>query len=694
MDLVDRVDAWLALVARRTVLFGFGWARGRAKRLLKRPEKDPILDRAPEVGCEAGGMEGRIRLMSRHGLRFSFCLLWTMVASLLQAQTPNRSDVPAAMRSCLACHRSEVAEFLRHAMSRSLGEAGKATPGSVTNPDSGNLYEVVLKGSKAEVVTRFPSGGTLIQPIVGRIGAGIFDTSWVTAEIDPLTLAPSGRLFFAPVETLTGRGLALSPFELHPASAGPSFALTGACLECHTDTSPEALSQAGVNPGKDHLYPSNSLGANAFGELAAIGCEACHGDTRQHLRVMLGQVKPVKGVIGLKRLSQLPAAEQRDVCSRCHLQGDVRFTLNESADPETPLPGRLPVLVAATDPDDHRFVGQMERLVLSACFRASPEMTCNTCHLPHTGARAQGRASFDAACRKCHGSLPASAHKQGAGKLEGGCVECHMRRSQPFDLPHIQTSDHFIRRTVPPATTGLAHRSYADRDGKLKIFDDARSWPGLEGSPTSLPELFQSAVGGRWKAGVLAMGYVALGRPQDAASGFNQFPAPGTREARRPSAPAGLTSLETSPLFHHLRADFLEKTGHPQEALQAYSDCLMLEPKRAGARMSRARLRFQTGDLLGALEDTQVLIANHPQAEQPWDLRATIALGKQRLDLAAAALAKSTQLSPSNASAWHLLGKLRLKLGQVAQAKEALQRAYLLDPKREGLAADLEQASQ
>lgn len=83
---------------------------------------------------------------------------------------------------------------------------------------------------------------------MGRIGAGIFDASWVTAEIDGESGEATSRLFFAPVETLPGRGMELAPFELHSGSPGPGFALTESCLTCHTTDDLNRLPGASLFP--------------------------------------------------------------------------------------------------------------------------------------------------------------------------------------------------------------------------------------------------------------------------------------------------------------------------------------------------------------------------------------------------------------------------------------------------------------
>jgi hypothetical protein len=125
-------------------------------------------------------------------------------------------------------------------MSRSIGPAGTVTPGMVTNPANKRRYEIAADTAGALLTATDSDGGTRRQRIVGRIGAGIFDTSWVAAEIDSGRGITTSRLFFAPVETVTGHGLQLSPFELHANSPGVDLALTNKLPDVSHDRSAAA----------------------------------------------------------------------------------------------------------------------------------------------------------------------------------------------------------------------------------------------------------------------------------------------------------------------------------------------------------------------------------------------------------------------------------------------------------------------
>jgi predicted CXXCH cytochrome family protein len=558
---------------------------------------------------------------------------------------------------CATCHAAIVEKYRQHGMSRSVGAAGEVPTGSVTNPLTKARYDIASNDGAFWLTGTTAEGGRRRQRVVGRIGAGIFDTSWATTEVDAATGVPTGRLFFAPVETLTESGLQLAPFEGHERSPGLDMPLTVDCLTCHTLDRPGG----GATP-----FPAHQLGADAFASLRPLSCSACHGNVDRHAEIMSGRAKTSGEGLGLARLGRLDAAVQRDICARCHLQGDARIDLAAGApDRSRPLAAQIPVLVPRRTQTDFRFVSQSERLVLSACFNGSPAMTCTTCHDPHSGARAQGVQSFERACISCHQQLPSHT----AANATAGCISCHMRKSQPFDLPHVRTADHFIRRRIEPPQDNLPHRQFAEREGELMLFDAARLEPQLK-----------TAAGRRWLGGVMAMGLLTMGRFEEAARHLEAFPAPGSPAARTASAPPGFAPLETSAAFHTVRGFVLMSRGKIDAATAAFSDAIAIDPNAADARLARARLRLDAGDIRSAGLDTEAVIRTYPQAEQPWDLRIEIAQRTGRPDLALSAADASTRLWPSNPRTWAIVAALAGPRGEPERARQALERARQLDP--------------
>jgi tetratricopeptide (TPR) repeat protein len=305
---------------------------------------------------------------------------------------------------------------------------------------------------------------------------------------------------------------------------------------------------------------------------------------------------------------------------------------------------------------------------------------------------AQGTASFDARCLSCHETPDATCSrgpdlevKDVTGeeaRTPEGCVDCHVRRSQPFDLPALRTADHWIRRRPPPPKT-MPMRFFADPDGALTVYDDGR-----------LTERIAQPGGRRWADGLAALGLSKQQRMQAAAALLSDFPAPGSPAAVIGSAPNGLPDLEEQAAFHHVRGLILESTGETSSALLAFGDALKIDAAHPEARLNRARLRLESGDLEGALSDATILVESYPAADKPWNIRARAAAMAGDIGAAAQALALSTERWPSDPASWHELGRLLLELDRPAEARTALEQARRLQPDRPGLADDLATAEQ
>jgi hypothetical protein len=478
----------------------------------------------------------------------------------------------------------------------------------------------------------------------------VIDRSFVAVELVHGAL-PSDRLHFAPVEAATGRGVMLSPFEHDPHAASLDQPVTARCLGCHT-TSPvrgPAPGSAGVD------YPRHLLGGDALSALEPLDCTACHGAADRHVSIKQERVAAAPDDIGIERLGDLPAPSARDVWARCHLEGDAHLELGGPAGDgphATPLAAVRPVLVPERAVDDHRLVTQLARLSPSACFLGTPDLTCTSCHDPHRAVAAEGVEAFDAACLACHAvpgatcsRAPSLSVPDVTGEAERsaqGCVDCHVRRTQPFDVPGLRTADHMVRRRIPPPAA-LPARHVADPGGPLVVHDDGRLAP-----------LLATPGGARWQQGLVGLGYWRQGRVRDAADALAAFPAPGTPDARRPSAPEGLPALETSADFHHVRGLVLEALGDRAAARAAWSDALACDAAHPEARQDRCLARLLDGDEAGAAEDAEALVALYPQAEKGLNLLARTLARRGDLAGAAEALRRSASAGrPSLESGMH-----------------------------------------
>jgi Tfp pilus assembly protein PilF len=123
-------------------------------------------------------------------------------------------------------------------------------------------------------------------------------------------------------------------------------------------------------------------------------------------------------------------------------------------------------------------------------------------------------------------------------------------------------------------------------------------------------------------------------------------------------------------------------SGKIEAATRAFSDAIAIDPGAADARMARARLRLDAGDVKGAGLDTEAVIKTYPLAEQPWDLRIEIARRMGRVDLALSAADASTRLWPFNPRTWALVAELAEQSGQTDRARQARERSLALGPAR------------
>ena len=602
---------------------------------------------------------------------------------------------------CAQCHETIVEAYMGHGMAHSLGVVESPPRGRVVNPESGDEYVYLEDDQKILMRHVQPGGGVRTQQVMGRYGAGVLDMSFIGSELDR-DGKPVSRMSFLPLERLRGHGLGLSPFEIETPGTGFDMPFATECLSCHTTQDVSRLPGSARDTEGDRVWPGNDLGADAFDHLESLGCDACHGPTDRHVELMLASFESGEKSteLGFQRLGELPAGRQRDVCAKCHLQGDGHMELGEIArgGPQPPdFLLRRPVLVSTKPGDDFHFVSQVQRLSLSSCFEALGGVTCTTCHDPHSSVASQGTESFDARCMTCHTeeaicnrpeTLQVRNVTGDSARSTNGCVDCHMRRSQPFDLPHVRTADHFVRRHIDlPETVPM--RDVEDASGEMTVFDDGR-----------FVDLLATPEGRLWVEALVGLRLSGFGRFQEAFDMTEVLPPAGSVIATRPEpwfaeegAAGQLPSLRQSAVIHHLRGLMYEATGDLAAARAAYTDALRLDPSHPQARLNRANIELSTGNMESALSDAAELQRRYPRAEKPWNLRALAAGRAQDVPALVSALIESTWLWPGDPAAWQMLGQGFLAMGRPEEARKALQEALRLEPGRHGLAEDLRRAN-
>ncbi len=605
----------------------------------------------------------------------------------------SRQRVAASMATCAECHAGIVEKYMGHGMAHTLGPLEDPPRGSFTHPVSGDVYSFEQQGERLLMRHKRPDGGTRVQEVLGRYGAGVMDMSFIGSELNR-DGEPVGRLNFLPLERLRGHGLDLAPFEIDEPGTGFNMPFAGECLSCHSTQDPAHLPGAARDSESGTVWPGEFLGADAFDHLQPLACDACHGATDRHAELMLASFESRLPAteLGLQRLGELPAGQQRDVCAKCHLQGDGQVQLGKTAR-GGPQPAdfllRRPVLVSAKPGDDFHFVSQVQRLSLSECFQNSSEMTCISCHDPHSSVAAQTTTSFDMRCMTCHSSEAACARPPAlsvqdvtgeAARTSSGCVDCHVRRSQPFDLPHVRTADHFVRRSIPLPEV-MPMRVMEEIGGSLTVFDDGR-----------FEDLLSSPEGREWVDTLVGLRLASLGFSSRAEALTGSMAPPGSILSTRPELESLLPSLRRAAVIHHLRGLMLEARGDAQGARAAYSDALRVDPSHPQARLNRGSLELDLGNIDAALADADELERRYPRAEKPWNLRALAAARTRQMSAMAAALIQSTWLWPGDPAAWQMLGQAFLELDRPADAATALAEAMRMQPTRPQLSQEFQRA--
>ena len=484
-------------------------------------------------------------------------LRWAACAALLAA-APARpiaadASAPAASAADSRRHatvrrlprRDAVRSFLGHGMARSLGPAGRGDDRRGDEPVEPHSIRD-LDGAQGPLLTAtFPDGGIRRQRIVGRIGAGIFDTSWVGAGDRRQRRRHRRASSSRPSRPSTGHGLALSPFELHRSRA--DFAGMALPRRSHAIL-PRACRHHRPGPARGPCppiisapTPSTTCRRSAARRATAIPAVTSTSPPARRRRRRGRRRPPAAGPPrpgrAAGRLRALPSAGRRP------------HRVPGCTPPATaPLAGRIPVLVPRRAlADDFRFVGQLERLALSACFR---RLAGHDLHDLPPPAQRRGRAGRGELRRRLHqvprGDRPRPHH---AHRLRGrrppraqprrlcGLPRAPQRALRPAARPQ--------RRPFHPA----AHRAPAPRRAAPAVRRPRRARSSCSttgGWPPASPR----AEGRRWQAGVLAMGLLPMLRVDGGGRALREVPAAGlaggapahragrARRRSRPSRPS------------------------------------------------------------------------------------------------------------------------------------------------------------
>jgi tetratricopeptide (TPR) repeat protein len=263
------------------------------------------------------------------------------------------------------------------------------------------------------------------------IGSGNQTMSFIYEE--------NGYYYEMPVTWYAGKKIwDLSPGYEQGANSRFDRTVGHQCMHCHN-------SDVHFVPHSENKFLKVGLG---------ISCESCHGPAGAHVAQMKSGQSNHSAIVSIK---QLPIQAQIDVCRQCHLEG---VTVEKSGKQTMDFrPGMLLSEVAdvfiptGTDKTDFGFASHAERLQMSACYINSANgITCTKCHSPHEKLPGNAFRFYNAACMSCHQESHKNCNlSQKSQSTESkGCIGCHMYKGGTSDIPHVSSTDHYIRKNPKP----------------------------------------------------------------------------------------------------------------------------------------------------------------------------------------------------------------------------------------------------
>lgn len=603
--------------------------------------------------------------------------------------------------ACQQCHADLAVSYAQTGMGRSLSLFDPATAPERFGPDG---RSPVVCASDGYCYQAFVRGDTLFQretrpdmPDYERVeavdyvvGSGNATRSYLLAAGGASGEGPHGEyLTEMPLTWYVEREIwDLSPsYEVVNARFDRPINLE--CLTCH-DARP-------AHEESQNFYTDVPLG---------ISCERCHGPGSAHVSAYEGGGEPTDPRI--VNPARLAPDLQLDVCQQCHLTGTSVFAEGEAPTtyrPGRPLAAHRAVFVTQAsieDPVEFGIASHAERMTRSACFTESAgtdrDLTCTTCHDPHTPTAQLPPDHFNQTCASCHGP---SAHLEACSRPEAGsiaeaatgdCVSCHMRTSGTSDIPHVSFTDHWIRRDPPEPVEGRADGTGLGNDTPFQLVDLAGG-----GDPPSRAEADAAlaiatfrfyetqhplpaylARSAQLARAALAAGAertdlrVTLGRAllgMDSVATAREVLAAAAE--RDPNAP-----------YAHLWLGVAEsRRQRPAAAADAFREAVRLAPMLTEARVQLGTALVQAGRDVEAAEVLEAAVAQDPlRHADAWNALGLVRLRRNQADGALAAFRQSVALDPRIATVRANLGAALLASGDLDAARAQFEAALRLDP--------------
>ena len=387
----------------------------------------------------------------------------------------NDSTKYVGMATCKQCHSAIYDSYIQTGMGKSFGIATRTKSSAKFNPHSlaldtvlGYQYHPYLNSDSLYVLEFLMNGRDTTYQRKEHINYVVGSGQHTNSHIRDV----NAYLYQVPVTFYTQEG----KWDLPPGFEGGFNSRFGRkieleCMSCH-NAMPELVA------GSENKYLKVPNG---------IDCERCHGPGGRHVaEKSQGQFVDTSKYIdySIVNPSKLSIDLQMDVCQRCHIQGNA--VLNEGKSfsdfrPGMALSSVMNVFMPTYkgEQDKHIMASHAERLKMSECFTVSlaktknaeqsnelrpykDALTCISCHNPHVSVKHTGKEVFNTACLSCHSSssdklagkkqkseIFCAESESARNVVQNNCVSCHMPKNGSIDIPHVVTTDHFIRKPLP-----------------------------------------------------------------------------------------------------------------------------------------------------------------------------------------------------------------------------------------------------
>jgi tetratricopeptide (TPR) repeat protein len=601
-----------------------------------------------------------------------------------RATPPAAPTSYAGARTCAGCHPAEAAAWTGSHHDLAMQPATRETA-------LGDFRDAVFR--HAGVESRFSErGGKLFVRTDGADGKlADFAVAW-TFGVDPLQQylieLPGGRLQALQIAWDARPKSQAGQRWLHlqgdaPPPAGDPFHWTGLyqtwnlqCAECHSTN---------LRKGFD---PATRRYTTTWSD-ADVACEACHGPGSRHVEWAQAARGPRRerggGENGLvvhfdsrwdsawrmagpdARIAQRDAPPDPALgraCAACHARRAQLFEGRLASQPLEETHRLAPVAppLYHADGQQHDEVYEWGSFLQSRMHAKG--VTCVDCHEPHS---LRPRAEGNALCGRCHAAEAYGGevhHGHRAGSAGAACVECHMP-ARTYMRIHARR-DHSLRVPRPDLSQELGvPNACTDCHGNR----DAR-WAA---------EALDRRIGRAWRERPHFARTLHAGVTQGALALPALFELAG--DAATPAVVRAAAATLAAP---RMRAAFVPAArrllADPDPSLRVAALGLL----DALAPGERARL---AGPLLrdpvrGVRIEAAQLLADAPAGALPPELAQARARG---LDEWTAA----QMLNADQPFAWLNLGNLRVRRGQVDEARAAFERAIELDPQATAAWANL-----